>query len=96
MTSNEKLIRQAESFLGGAGRATLTGRLLLELKRLDAQIKEIVELKITAIKYDEGTLSAPAFLDITVEDGRVYHLKGKQAKREFKQYKVGDTYTASL
>lgn len=53
-------------------------------------------MKITEMKYDAGTLSAPAFLDITVEDGRVYHLKGKQAKREFKQYKVGDTYVASL
>lgn len=33
MTSNEKLIREAESFLGGAGRATLLGRLLAALKK---------------------------------------------------------------
>lgn len=33
MTSNEKLIREAEQFLAGAGRATLLGRLLAALKK---------------------------------------------------------------
>lgn len=51
-------------------------------------------MKITRIDYDPGTISAPAFLDITTEDGN-YTLQGKAAKAAYKTLRVGDDYDAA-
>lgn len=49
-------------------------------------------MKIVKMKFDGGSLSAPAFLDIELEDGTMIMLKGKVAKRVNARYKEGDEY----
>lgn len=53
-------------------------------------------LIIEGIAYDPGTISAPAFLDLRIRDadGEMwsFELSGKQAKKAFKRYKIGDVY----
>jgi hypothetical protein len=54
-------------------------------------------MKIAEVRYDPGTLSAPAFLDFRLvkEDGTTdswVALRGKAAKKAYTAYKVGDEY----
>lgn len=51
---------------------------------------------VAEAKYDPGTISAPAFYNITFEDGRRLLLRGKDAKRAFKKYRYlrpGDEFS---
>lgn len=48
--------------------------------------------RVTKVTYDSGTLSAPAWIDVWLEDGTHWWKKGKAAKAAFANYqqiKVG-------
>lgn len=46
---------------------------------------------ILSASYDPGTISAPAFLDLYLEDGRTVTLRGRAA-RKLSQLKPGDLF----
>lgn len=46
--------------------------------------------RVTKVTYDPGTISAPAWIDVWLEDGTHWWKKGKAAKRASTSIKVGD------
>lgn len=47
---------------------------------------------ITKVAFDPGTMSAPAFFDIWLENGEHVMIQGKAAKKAALKYKEGDDY----
>lgn len=58
------------------------------------------KLIIEEIDYDTGTISAPAFLALGIRDadGEMwrFEIKGKNAKRAYANYKIGDVYDGDI
>lgn len=46
--------------------------------------------EITKVEFDGGTMSAPAFLTLTFEDGLRIWVQGKKAKKFAAVYREGD------
>lgn len=51
-------------------------------------------MKIIRKQYDAGTMSAPAFLDLWLENGDHWKFQGKEAKKLARLYNQGDDFHA--
>lgn len=53
-------------------------------------------MKIINVIFDAGTMSAPMFLDVLLEDGTKQTYRGKQAKRfnAEKRFVIGEEFVA--